>query len=134
MFNIKTVLFQTIQFNRSTQFSSIWLIDRTLLGAIIPVQNGPRSDGNKRGTPYFPKLQHYWNLTIRSFNFIFWTLIGEVGVLPLCRKAVGLFYSQLGKAMEEYSCLDWGFGKYIYETYYLFGKMWRLWVLLGWYT
>ena len=31
--NIKIVLFQTIQFRKSTQFSSIWPIDRTLSGA-----------------------------------------------------------------------------------------------------
>ena len=27
------------------QFSSIWLIDRTLSGATIPYQSGPESDG-----------------------------------------------------------------------------------------
>ena len=45
--NIKTVLFQTIHFNISTQFSSIWLIDRTLSGATTPGQCEPGSDGNK---------------------------------------------------------------------------------------
>ena len=29
------------------QFSSIWPIDRTLLGATIPGQSGPGSDGNE---------------------------------------------------------------------------------------
>ena len=43
----KTVLFQTIQFSISTQFSSIQPIDRTLPGAITPDQNGPVSDSNK---------------------------------------------------------------------------------------
>ena len=38
-----------------------------------------------------PKLQHYWSLTIRLFNVIPRTLIGEV--LPICRDAVGVFYS-----------------------------------------
>ena len=33
---IKTVLFEVIQFNVSTQFSQIWLIDRTLSGATPP--------------------------------------------------------------------------------------------------
>ena len=42
-------------------------------------------------TPYSPKLQHYWNLTIRLSCVISRTLI-EV-VLPLCRDAVGVFYS-----------------------------------------
>ena len=40
--NIKTVLFQTIQ------FSSIWPIDRTLSGAPTPGQSGLGSDGNER--------------------------------------------------------------------------------------
>ena len=46
-----------------------------------------------KGTLHSPKLQHYWNLTIRSFLF-------GGGILPLCRKAVGVFYSpsQLDKS------------------------------------
>ena len=39
--NAKTVLSQT------TQFSSIWPINRTLSGATIAGQSGPGSDGNK---------------------------------------------------------------------------------------
>ena len=39
--------FQTIQFSISTQFSSIWFIDRTLSGATTPGQSGPGSDGNE---------------------------------------------------------------------------------------
>ena len=42
----KTVLFQTSQFSLSTQFSSIWPIERTLSGAITPGQRGPGSNGN----------------------------------------------------------------------------------------
>ena len=37
----------TIQFSISRQFSSIWLIDRTLSDATSPGQRGPGSDGNK---------------------------------------------------------------------------------------
>ena len=33
--NVKTVLFQTIQFSISTQFSSIWLSDRILSGVTL---------------------------------------------------------------------------------------------------
>ena len=44
--NVKTFLFQTIQFSISTQFNSIGPIDRTLSGAIIPGQREPVSDGN----------------------------------------------------------------------------------------
>ena len=45
--NVKTVLFQTTQFGISKQFSSIWLIDRTLSGATTLGKSGPGSDGNK---------------------------------------------------------------------------------------
>ena len=50
---IQTVLFQTIQFSKSTQFSSIWPIDRTLSGAPTPGQSEPGNDGNK-GVPLIP--------------------------------------------------------------------------------
>ena len=43
---VYTVLFQTIQFSISTQFSSIWSIDRTLSGATTLGQIGPGSNGN----------------------------------------------------------------------------------------
>ena len=45
--NVKTVLFQTIQFNISIQFSSIWPIDRTLSDATTLGQNRTGSNGNK---------------------------------------------------------------------------------------
>ena len=44
---VQTVLFQTVQFSISTQFSPIRPIDRTLSGAITPAQSGPGSDGNE---------------------------------------------------------------------------------------
>ena len=53
-FNVKTVLFQTIQFIISTQFSSIYPINRTLSGATTPGQSGPGSDGNK-GVLHIPQ-------------------------------------------------------------------------------
>ena len=43
--NVKTVLFQTIQFSICTQFSSIWAIARILSGATSLGQSGPGSDG-----------------------------------------------------------------------------------------
>ena len=46
--------------------------------------------GQWRGAPHFPKLLHHWNLTIRLFSVISRTLI-VVGVLLLCRDAVGVF-------------------------------------------
>ena len=42
-----TVLFQVLQSSISTQFSSIWPIDRTLSGATTPGQSGPGNDGNE---------------------------------------------------------------------------------------
>ena len=42
--NDQTVLFQTIQFSVSTQFSSNWLIDSVITLGLI----GPGSDGNER--------------------------------------------------------------------------------------
>ena len=44
-----------------------------------------------KGTPHSLKLQHYWNLTIRLFSVISWTLVG--GVLSLCWEAVSVFWS-----------------------------------------
>ena len=43
----KKVLFQAILFSISTQFSSIWPIDRALSGATTPGQSRPSSDGNE---------------------------------------------------------------------------------------
>ena len=95
----KTVLFLTTQFSMSTQFlfSSIWPIDRTLISYYHSRPEWSWKWCQWRGTSHSPKLQHYLNLTIRLFSIISRTLIKRV--LPLCRKAVGVFYSpiQLGK-------------------------------------
>ena len=45
--NVKTVQSQTIHFSKSTQFSSIWLIDRTLSGVTTPGQSEPGGNGNE---------------------------------------------------------------------------------------
>ena len=45
--NVKIVPFQTIQLNTSTQFSSIWPLNRTLSGVTTPSQIKPESDSNK---------------------------------------------------------------------------------------
>ena len=45
--NDRTVLFQTIQLSKSTQFSSVCPIDRTLSGATTPGQSGPGNNDNK---------------------------------------------------------------------------------------
>ena len=54
----KMVLFQTIQFFISTQFSSIWPIDMTLEDATIPVPEWTLVREQKRGTLHSLKLQH----------------------------------------------------------------------------
>ena len=116
----KTVLFQTIQFSISTQFSSI---DKPLSCATSSRQSGPWSDGNERvlripqsssitgasssdclvsyqdnrqrGSYPFAEMQLVYSIALADRATR--TLIG--GVLSLCREAVGVFYSprQLGK-------------------------------------
>ena len=73
--------------------SSIWPIDRTYSSVTTLGQSGPGSDRNERGTLHFPKLQHYWSLTIRLFSIISRTQVWEV--LPLCRDAGGVFYNPI---------------------------------------
>ena len=72
----KTVLFQIIQFSISTYFSFIWPIDRISSGATTPGQERTWEQWQRRGTPYSPKFQYYWNLTIRLFSILSRTLIG----------------------------------------------------------
>ena len=69
------VLLLTIQFAISDLFalslmsnSSIWTIDKTLLGVTTPGQTWEKWQW--KDTLHFSKLQHYWNLTIRLFNVI----------------------------------------------------------------
>ena len=92
--NDQTVLLQTIQFAISTR----WKCQPVLFDPWIrPYQVLPfraRVDLRAmamKGTRHSPNFQHYWNLTIRLFRVIFWTLVGRV--LPHCWDAVGVFYS-----------------------------------------
>ena len=95
--NVKTILFQVIQFYISTQFSSIWPIDRTLSSATYPGLSGSESDDNE-GVLCIPQFLYYWNLTI---SVISGTLVK--GCLSFCRGAVGVFYSpsRLGKERKS---------------------------------
>ena len=43
-----------------------------------------------KGALHFPKLQHYWELTIKLFRVMSGTFVGR-GDLPLCREAVSVF-------------------------------------------
>ena len=88
--NVKTVLFQAIQFSITTQFSSICSIDKAKSGAIIWGQSGPESDGNESYSAS-PKLKHYLNLTIRLFIVLSKTRVERV--LPFCGETAGVFYT-----------------------------------------
>ena len=97
----KTVLFQAIQFSTSTQFSSIWPINRTLSGATTPSQSGSRSNGNERviRIPKAPALlepHHQFLYSHTGHSLV------EVGGLLVCRDAVNVFYSpsRLGKEIK----------------------------------
>ena len=75
-----------IQFSISTDFSSVWHIDRTLSGATTPGKSGPGSV-QWMGIPHSPKVQYYWSLTIRLFSVISRILIGEWALNPLQRSS-----------------------------------------------
>ena len=85
-----SVLIQTIQFCISKQSSSIQPIDRALSGATTPCQSGPGSNGNE-GVLHIPQSPSITGTSpsdcLMSYQDTHW------GVLPLCRGAVGVFYS-----------------------------------------
>ena len=70
----KTALFQVIQFSIRTHFNSIRPI-----GPYLSRPEWTKERKQWRGAPLSPKLQHYWNLTIRLFSVISRTLVGGVG-------------------------------------------------------
>ena len=101
------------------QFSSAYLhclvlFDKTLSGSTTQWTWERR---RWRGTPHSLKFQHHWNLTIRLFSVISRTLVGWV--LPLCRDAVGVFYSpsRLGKTRRNM----W------FRPFFLLLRRFRLW-------
>ena len=85
----KLVLFQTIQFSISTEFSSIGPRDGTQPGASTMGQRGPRSDGNE-GVLRIPQSSC---ILEPHHIFLSYPRHSLEAVLPLCRGAVGLFYS-----------------------------------------
>ena len=97
-FKYKTVLYQTIQFSISTQFSSIWPIDRTLSGAATPDENGHGSDDSEG----VPCIFQNSNITETSLSDCLVSypvhLLGGGGLTPRQRSSC-VFYSpnQLGK-------------------------------------
>ena len=97
--NVKTVLFQIIQFSISMQFSSIWPFDRTLSSATTPGQSGPGSDGNERVF----RIPQSSCITGTSLS----DRLVSVGGGPLCRGVVSVFYipSQQGNNVLDCNVL-----------------------------
>ena len=96
--NDQIVLFQTIQFCMSHLCACSLIVKQFYLthryDPIRCCHSRPEWSWDWwqwRGILHFSELQHCWNLTIRLFCVISWTLIG--GVLPLCRDAVSVFYN-----------------------------------------
>ena len=87
--HIQTGLLQTIQFSIRTQFSSNQPTDGALSGASTQRPNVPGSDDNK-GVLRIHRSSSITGASEKVFSFISRTLV--VGVLPLCRDAVGVFY------------------------------------------
>ena len=97
----KTFLFQTTQFSKNYQFSSIWPIDRALSGATTPDQSWPGSDGNE-GVLRIPQSS---SITGTSTSDCLISYPGHLlgGVLPVCRETVGVFnsYSRRAISLED---------------------------------
>ena len=75
-------------------FSSIWPIDRTLSGATTQGQSGPGSDGNE-GMLCIPQSSSIIG-TSPSDCLVAYPGHSLGVVLPLCRGAIGVFYSREG--------------------------------------
>ena len=76
----KTVLFQTIQFRISTQFSLIWDIDRTLSSATT---RGKSGIGNGVGNPAL--LESHHQIVLRHIQD---TRLGSVTPLQRCNQCI----------------------------------------------
>ena len=111
----KTVLFKINQLCISTEFSSIWPIDRTFSGAPTQSQNGPRCDGID-GVLCISQTSSITG-TSPSGCLVLYPGHSLGGVLLLCRGTVGVFYSPswLGKWNQggERVFLLWTDGKYV---------------------
>ena len=100
--NVKTGLFQTIQFSISSQFSSIWPIDRTVLNASTSSQNGPGSNGND----WVHQISQSSSITRTSPSDCLVSYQGYSlgwGVLPLGREGIVIFYISSRLAKNKHS-------------------------------
>ena len=105
--DVNTVLFQTIPFCLSTQFSSIWSIDRTLSGATTLGQSWAVGDSYE-GVFRFPQSSIITGTSpCVSHQNTRW------GLLPICRCAVGVFYSP--SRLGEY----WIENRYLFSCFRL---------------
>ena len=87
---IKTVLFQAIQFSISSEFSSIWPVDRMLSGTTTPGQRITGSDGNE-GLDPIPRRPCITETS--PWDCLASYLGHSLRVPPLIREEVGAIYS-----------------------------------------
>ena len=90
--NNRTVLFQTIQFSISHFFTLSLNVKQDSDRCYNSEPEWTWEWWQWKSTPLSPKLQHFWSQAIRLFNDVSSTPVG-VGVLLLCRDAIGVFYS-----------------------------------------
>ena len=93
---MKTVLFQAIQLGISLQLSSIWPIDRTVLGATTQRESGPGSDGNE-GVLCFPQSYSITGTSLSDclVSYLGHTLWRGGSYPPLQRSSRSILQSQL---------------------------------------
>ena len=101
----KTFLFQAIQFTQTIQFSisMLLVLFNPYIGPSRCYQSGPEWTWEQwqwRGTPYSPKLQHCWNLTIRLFSVMSRTLVSE-----------GSYPSAVVQSVYSTTPADWAKGR-----------------------
>ena len=91
LLNDLIVLFQAIQFSKSHLFllslnfkQFYWAQRYDLIRCYHPGPDRSRKRWQWRGNPHYPKLQHYWSLTIKLFSIISRTLVGDLTPLKSC--------------------------------------------------
>ena len=112
---------------------SIWPIDRTLSGATTPGQSKPGSDSNER-VLHIPQSSSITG-TSPSGHLVSYPehSLKRMGVLPLCRDTVGVFYSPswLGNAVTEESSEVFCFfspQQYVIRSYQNFRSERTFWI------
>ena len=110
--NVKTVLFQTIQLSISTQFSSIWPIDKALSGATTPGRSGLGSDVNEQ-VLRIPQSSTITRTSPSNCLVLYpgHLLGGVLGLTPPQKSSV--FYSP--SWLDKKSMLSWKYWLYIHS-------------------